>query len=181
MGSRSRFRSRGGQISGRASSGVVGRGGLEPPASEVTAARHRQEHDRDVNFTTNQPADLIRKAYEAYSRGDVAAMLRSVDPDLEWTFLDPSLEDPEPQVCHGRHELKKALQRQAEQGLQAELEEVSAHGDRVMVVVRIPGVDALRARKADDRNYAVFTVRGGKIIALRDCRDRKEAMAAAIA
>lgn len=127
-----------------------------------------------------QPADLIREAYEAYARGDLATMLNSVDPDLEWTFLDPSVEDPEPQVCHGRRELEKALQRQAQQGLQAELEEVSAHGSRVMVVVRTPGVDAFRAKKADDRNYAVFTVREGKITALRDCRDREEAIAAAI-
>ena len=134
-----------------------------------------------VGAMTKQPADLIRQAYEAYSRGDVATMLESVDPDLEWTFLDPSLEDPKPQVCHGRHELEKAIRRQAEQGLQAELEEVSVDGDHVMVVVKIPGVDVFRARKADDRNYAVFTVRQGKIIALRDCRDREEAMAAVIA
>ena len=134
-----------------------------------------------VDVTTEQPADLIRKAYEAYSRGDLATMLNTVDPDLEWTFLDPSLEDPEPQVCHGRSELEKALQRQARQGLQAELEEVSARGDRVMVVVRIPGVDEFRVRKANDRNYAVFTVREGKITALRDCRNREEALAAAIA
>jgi hypothetical protein len=34
-------------------------------------------------------------------------------------------------------------------------------------------------RKADDRNYSVFTVRKRRIVALRDCRDREEAMAAA--
>jgi ketosteroid isomerase-like protein len=128
---------------------------------------------------SNENVGLISRAYEAYSRGDVATMLQFVDPDLEWTYLDPSLEDPEPRVCHGRHELETALERQAERGLKAELEEVAARGDRVMVVVRIPGVDAYRMRKADDRNYAVFTVREGRIVALRDCRDRGEAMAAA--
>ena len=56
--------------------------------------------------------DLIRRAYEAYSRGDVATMLQFVDPDLEWTYLDPSLEDPEPRVCHGSHELETALSQQ---------------------------------------------------------------------
>jgi hypothetical protein len=45
-----------------------------------------------------------------------------------------------------------------------------------MVVVRIPGVDAYRVRPADDRNYSVFTVRGARIVALRDCRDRQEAL-----
>ena len=34
-----------------------------------------------------------------------------------------------------------------------------------MVVVRIPGIDAYRARKANDRNYAVLTVREGSIVA----------------
>lgn len=126
---------------------------------------------------STEGADLIRRAYAAYSRGDVETMLESVDPDLEWTYLDPSFEDPEPQVCHGRQELERMLRRQAQQGLHAELEEVTAHGDQVMVVVRIPGVDAFRARKADDKNYTVFTVRKGKIVALRDCRDRQEATA----
>lgn|SRR5438067_7349921 len=92
--------------------------------------------------------------------------------------LDPSLEDPEPQVCHGRHELEVALERQAERGLMAEIEDVVGNGDRVMVVVRTPGIDAYRVRKADDRNYAVLTMREGRIVALRDCRDRDEALAA---
>jgi len=103
-------------------------------------------------------------------------MLEFVDPDLEWTYLDPSLEDPQPQVCHGRHELESALARQAGRGLRAQLEEVVGQGDRVMVVVRTPGVDAYRVRLADDRNYSVFTVRGGRIVALRDCRDRQQAL-----
>lgn len=127
----------------------------------------------------NKNEELIRGAYEAYSRGDLATMLQLVDPDLEWTYLDPSSEDPEPQVCHGRHELATALQRRAEHHLKADLEEVAVRGDQVMVAVRTPGVDAFRVRKADDRNYAVFTVRDGRIVALRDCRDRQEARAIA--
>ncbi len=125
---------------------------------------------------SNENADLIRRAYRAYANGDLATMLEFVDPDLEWTYLDPSLEDPQPQVCHGRHELESALARQAGRGLRAQLEEVVGQGDRVMVVVRTPGVDAYRVRLADDRNYSVFTVRGGRIVALRDCRDRQQAL-----
>lgn len=77
-------------------------------------------------------------------------MLQLVDPDLEWTYLDPSLADPEPQVCHGRQELATALQRQAEHHLKADLDEIAARGDQVMVAVRTPGADAFRVRKADD-------------------------------
>lgn len=128
---------------------------------------------------SNKNVELIRRAYDAYSRGDLATMLEFVDPDLEWTYLDPSLEDPDPQVCRGRHEFETSLERQAEHGLKAELEEVAGKGDAVMVAVRTPGIDAFRLRKASDRNYAVFTVREGRIVALRDCRDRQEALALA--
>jgi ketosteroid isomerase-like protein len=125
---------------------------------------------------SNQNVALIRRAYDAYARGDLAAMLEVVDPDLEWTYLDPTLEDPQPQVCHGRHELESALARQAGRGLRAQLEEAVGHGDRVMVVVRTPGVDAYRVRQADDRDYDVFTVRDGRIVALHACHDRQEAL-----
>jgi ketosteroid isomerase-like protein len=121
--------------------------------------------------------ELIRTAYAAYARGDLTSLLDLVDPELEWTYLDPSFADPEPQRCHGRHELAAALQRQARRGLRSELEEVIGHGDRVMVVVHTPGVDAHRVRQADDRNYDVLTLRQGRIVALRACRDRQEALA----
>ncbi len=124
----------------------------------------------------NENEDLIRRAYEAYANGDLAAMLEFVDPDVEWTYLDPSLEHPIPQVCHGRHELEQVLRHWAEHGLRAELEEVSSSGELVMVGVRTPGVDAHYGRRGDDRAYSVFTVRDGRIVALRDCCDRQEAL-----
>jgi ketosteroid isomerase-like protein len=60
---------------------------------------------------------LVRGAYEAYGRGDVTRLLELVHPDLEWTYLDPSEENPQPQVCHGRDQLAWALGRQADRGV----------------------------------------------------------------
>jgi ketosteroid isomerase-like protein len=125
---------------------------------------------------SNENADLIRRAYEAYASGDLAAMLEFVDPDLEWTYLDPALEHPTPQVCHGRHELEQVLRHWAEHGLRAEVDEVTASGELVMVGVRTPGADAHHGRGGDGRAYSVVTVRDGWIVALRDCRDRQEAI-----
>ena len=125
---------------------------------------------------SNENAELIRRAYQAYANGDLAAMLELVDPDLEWTYLDPALEHPTPRVCHGRQELEQVLRHWAEDGLRAELEEVTSSGERVMVGARTPGVDAHVGRRGDDRAYSVFTVREGRIVALRDCRDRQEAL-----
>jgi ketosteroid isomerase-like protein len=121
---------------------------------------------------------LVREAYEAYEaygRGDVDRMLTFVDPELEWTYLDPSQENPEPQTCRGRDELARALRRQARQGLTAQIEEITACGDQVLVVTRTPGVDQVRARTAGDRNYLVLTLHDSRIIAMRACRDDSEA------
>ena len=122
--------------------------------------------------------ELVRRAYGAYARGDLEGMLELVDPDLEWTFLDPAFVDPEPRVCHGRHELEHALRRQAALGLRSEVEEVVAEGDRAMVSIMTPGVDAYRADHRAGPSYDVVSVAGGRIVALRACRDREEALAA---
>jgi ketosteroid isomerase-like protein len=121
-------------------------------------------------------ADLVRRAYRAYANGDLAGMLELVAPDLEWTYLDPTLEPTSPQVCHGRQELEQVLRGWAEHGLRAELEEVTSSDELVMVGVRTPGVNTHYGRPGDDRAYSVFTVRDGRIVALRDCRDRQEAL-----
>jgi ketosteroid isomerase-like protein len=51
---------------------------------------------------SNQNTDLIRRAYQAYANDDLTTMPQVIDPDLEWTYLDPTLEHPTPQVCYGR-------------------------------------------------------------------------------
>jgi ketosteroid isomerase-like protein len=124
----------------------------------------------------NANETAIRVAYDAYSNGDTEQLLAIFSEDLEWTFLDPSVENPEPQTCHGLAELRRALRRQASHGLQVSIEEVLSNGDNVVAVIHIPGLDQHRARQADDRNYDVFRFRQGRIVALRACRSRDEAL-----
>ncbi len=128
-----------------------------------------------VGSTSAGNEQLVRGAYEAYEAGDLARMLAVVDRDLEWTYLDPAFEDPEPAVCHGRRELQVALDRLAERGLAMHLEEVIGYGDRVLAVTVTPGVDEFRARPGD-RSFTVLAVRDGRIVAMRACRDRREAL-----
>ena len=73
---------------------------------------------------SNENVEVIRAAYASYARGDLDSVLELVDPDLEWTYLDPGVENPAPQVCHGRQEFKQVLERQAHLGLRSEMEEV---------------------------------------------------------
>ena len=128
-------------------------------------------------MTAEENVARVREAYDAYTRGDTAALLDLVDADLEWTYLDPATVNPAPQTCHGRGELATALARQGDRGLRMELEEIVGHDDKVLVVVHTPGVDAHRATPADDRNYEVLTLRDGQIVALRACHSRAEAWA----
>jgi ketosteroid isomerase-like protein len=123
----------------------------------------------------NENEWIVREAFLAYDRGDIARMMDFVDPDLEWTYLDPGAEDPQPQVRRGRDELDKAMHQQAEWGLRSELEEVVAAGDQVILVMRTPGLSRYRSGLPDDRTYDVVTVRDGRIVAVHGCRDHGEA------
>jgi ketosteroid isomerase-like protein len=123
----------------------------------------------------NENEWIVREAFLAYDRGDVERMMDFVDPDLEWTHLDLSLGNSQMRTDHGRCELENALRRQLGLGLRAELEEVIAAGDQVMLVMRTPGIDEYRRRQADDRTYDIVTVRDGLIVGLHACRDRSEA------
>jgi len=120
----------------------------------------------------NQSEWIVREAFLAYDRGDVTRMMEFVDPDLEWTSLDPSLGS---QSDRGREQLGKAMRRQAERGWRAEVEQAIAAGEQVILVMRTPGVDEYTQREADDRTFDVITVRDGMIVGLRACRDRREA------
>jgi hypothetical protein len=67
--------------------------------------------------------------------------------------------------------------RSSRAGLISQIEQISACGDKVMVVIRTPGVDRVRARQAEDRNFLVLTLAQERIIRMRACRDRDEARA----
>lgn len=118
---------------------------------------------------------IVREAYRAYERGDTSRMMDFVDPDLEWTFLDPDEPDARPRTCYGRAGLEEGLRRQAKRGLRTEVEQVIAAGANVILVTRTPGLGRYRGVQADDQAFDVVTVRDNKIVGLRACRDRAEA------
>jgi ketosteroid isomerase-like protein len=120
--------------------------------------------------------DLVRAAFAAYARGDAPGMLVYVADDLEWTFLDPAEENPQPRTCRGVEQLRYWVTRRADQQPRPQVEEVTGYGDRVLVVTHMPGLDERRARKTGDRNFHVVTIRDGKIAELRACRSKEEAL-----
>ncbi|HWD24733.1 MAG TPA: hypothetical protein VG368_04660, partial [Acidimicrobiales bacterium] len=63
-----------------------------------------------------EPVETVRAAFEAFLRNDVSVLRELVDPDLEWTYLDPTFEEPTPATCRGRRELESAAQQWASMG-----------------------------------------------------------------
>lgn len=119
---------------------------------------------------------VARQAFAALASGDLASVLSLVDAELEWTFLDPSAPDPEPAVCPGRDQLAYWMGRNSRWSAQADLVEVVANGDRVLIVTSLPGIDTRRVRRTGDLSFHIVTVRDGMITALRACRSRDEAL-----
>src|SRR5258708_5922804 len=62
----------------------------------------------------NQNEWIVREAFLAYDRGDVARILEFIDPDLEWTYFEPGLDDARPQICGRRAGLEQAGRRQGQ-------------------------------------------------------------------
>jgi hypothetical protein len=123
-------------------------GGLygNPAALQALLERADTEPNGPGTIVFNGDVHWLDVDPDDFQAIDWAAMLEVVDLDLEWTYLDPALEHPTPQVCHGRQELEQVLRHWAEHGLRAELEEVASDGELVMVGVRTPGVDAYHGR-----------------------------------
>jgi len=123
----------------------------------------------------NQNEWIVREAFLAYDKGDVARMMKYVHPDLDWMLFEPQGGAAQPTVRHGRAELEAALSRQSDLGLRAQVEEVVAAGEQVILVTRTPGIGELNGNRTSDLRYDVVTVRDGLIVGLRACKDRDEA------
>jgi ketosteroid isomerase-like protein len=57
------------------------------------------------------------------------------------------------------------------------MEQITSHGDQVLVIIHTAGLDQRRAWAGRDRNYMVVTVRGGQIVTMRAFRNAEEARA----
>lgn len=121
------------------------------------------------------PADTTRAAFQAFLHLDMQGLEAHIHPHLEWTFLDPSSPNPAPSTCYGRVEIEAAAARWKRMGLPTVIEAIESVGDHVVVVLYAAGLDRLRARAADDRNYYVATVHDAQITKLQACCDLAEA------
>jgi ketosteroid isomerase-like protein len=122
-----------------------------------------------------QAIGILRAAYAAFNRGDIAAAVAQLDQDIEW--CEPP-EFPGGGTYHGRAGAHQYLaqSREAWADVHSEPEHFVAAGDRIVVFVharvRAHGSDEwLEVRLAD-----VYTFRDGRPVSMRAFADREDAL-----
>jgi ketosteroid isomerase-like protein len=120
--------------------------------------------------------DVVRDIVEALNRGDVDGMLERMDPDFEWRPLEAS---PVARAYRGHEQVRQYVEDWLGtfDSLRLELEDPTEVGDRVIAVVRGHGRGRASGVALENRFCQVWTVRGGRAVAMTECATREEGLA----
>jgi ketosteroid isomerase-like protein len=127
---------------------------------------------------SRENVETLRRATEAFNRGDLDAWFAEFDPEVVWyAFPD----EPEPGPFQGLGAVQKMVARWMElfSGLRSEVKEYIDAGEYVLVPTRISGRVAGSDTDVVVDEVYVNKCRGGKIVEVRECRTREEAFEAA--
>jgi ketosteroid isomerase-like protein len=109
--------------------------------------------------------DLIRGIYEAFSRGDIAAVLGVIDPKAELSFEAPA-DIPWAGMRYGREGWAAFFQAIGENldEMSVSMEPFAAQGDRVVSLGRYQGRVKRTGRRIDSPLVHLWTVRDGMVV-----------------
>ena len=116
---------------------------------------------------TARVAQQVRAALEA---ADLSAFGDLLDAEVQWGA--PGAPFP---VCRNREEVLSWYRHGRDAGVQARVTEVSVHGDRVLVGLRVTGGQAAGSGGAE--RWQVLTVSGGRVAGIAGFGDRGDAVA----
>jgi uncharacterized protein len=122
---------------------------------------------------SQENVEVVRRAFEAYERGDVEAMLEELDQDVQWKQIE------EPAPVYGRDGVREAIQRWDEtwDNLRAEVDEYIDAGDCVIALIRFRGLGRASGVPVEMASYHLFTVRNGKVARMSEYGPGKRAEA----
>jgi ketosteroid isomerase-like protein len=123
--------------------------------------------------------EIVQRALEAYSRGDLEAMLAHLDPDVEWHSA--IVGGAEGNTYYGHEGFRSWFVEQFESfdELRTELSEFRDLGDRVIAFGRVHARGRESGVEIDSPTGWVFTVRRGKLARAEGFLSRERALAAA--
>jgi uncharacterized protein len=119
-----------------------------------------------------QNLDLVRQGYEAFGRGDINALLELLAEDIEWTSPGPP-ELPTAGARRGRQQVAEFFQAvdQVFEIQRFEPKSFIAQGDLVVVLGSDTASVRATGKVLTDEWAHVFTIRDGKIAAMREYLD----------
>jgi len=126
--------------------------------------------------------ERIQAAAEAYNRGNVDPLVALLDDDVVWCSYPrghlwwkhtPSCRGSEEARSNFEIQLEKAALRPGYAGLK--LDEIRESGDRIMLGSTWE-TDEGDPDKRAERYFQVVTMEDGKIVGIRGCKSRKEAL-----
>jgi uncharacterized protein len=123
----------------------------------------------------SEVAEVVRGAYEAYSRGDLDAVMDLLHPDIE---LMPPPTSVEPHPVRGRDAVRQYLAPNIFEYQSAEPVELVEEGDRVLVAARVRARGSGSGIELDQVAYHVLTIKDGLAVRFSAHIDRNEALAA---
>jgi uncharacterized protein len=126
---------------------------------------------------SEQNVETVLAGYEAFNRGDMEAILATLDPAIEWW---PATDEPitEPYRGYDGYRALVGEIREYVPDLQAEIEETFAVADQVVTCVRFWGRGRDSGVPVEIRETNVARFRDGKIVEVREYREKAEALEA---
>ena len=108
---------------------------------------------------------LVRELYDAFSRGDVAAILNSLDPHTELNFEGPEA-IPWAGNWKGREGWTKFFQTLGENAdeITLQMEPFAAQGDNVVTAGRYRARVKLTGKRIDSPLVHLWTIRSGMVV-----------------
>jgi uncharacterized protein len=122
--------------------------------------------------------DVVRAAYEAFARGDMAALTKRLHPEIEWRTTP---EVPFMGNYAGLDEFLRGMEEwtSAFEDVTTRVVEMIDAGENVIVHHRMRGRGRDSGVEVDLAIYQVVAVRDGQLVRMHDYTSREEALEAA--
>src|SRR5512132_1096872 len=122
---------------------------------------------------SQENVDLVRRAFEAFARGDLDAMFANMDPAVRLEDHDRSLDSPATYVGHDGFLQGIALVNEGFEDVRYTPVEFNDMEGRVLVTVRRTGRGSASGVEVDERQFHVFHVEHGRIVRVRAFLERE--------
>ncbi|MDQ3728650.1 MAG: nuclear transport factor 2 family protein [Actinomycetota bacterium] len=131
---------------------------------------------------SQENVEIVRRVYDAVSRGDHATVLAAYHPEVEWDFSrSPFRRVMDRRIYRGPEGMRSLIRERYEAWETADdhLEEAIDAGEQVVSVVVSQGRGRASGAEVKQRHHGVWTFRDGKIVRVAWLGTREEALEAA--